>query len=82
MEKLQQDLLKNSKKLIFGSDRNLKLLKNDKLERLYLAKNCDEDVKEEVKRFKAEIIDLDVVNSELGVICKKPFSISMIGLSK
>ena len=54
MEKLQQDLLKNAKKLVFGSDRNLKLLKNDKLERVYLAKNCNENVKNEVKRFKAD----------------------------
>ena len=82
MENLQQDLLKNSKRLVFGTDRSLKLLKNDKLEKIYLANNCNEGVKEEIKRFKIKIIELDVVNHELGVVCKKPFSISMIGLSK
>ena len=34
MENLQQDLLKNSKRLVFGTDRSLKLLKNDKLEKI------------------------------------------------
>ena len=44
MENLQQDLLKNSKRLVFGTDRSLKLLKNDKLEKIYLANNCNESV--------------------------------------
>lgn len=82
MEKLQQDLLKNANKLVLGSERNLKLLKRDKLKRVYLASNCKEEVREEVKRGKVEVIELKVPNSELGMLCKKPFSISIIGLSR
>ena len=82
--KLQEDLLKKASKLVFGSERSLKLLKNDKLERIYLAENCKEDLKEEIKRYggKAEVIELDMPNGEIGTICKKPFSISVVGLNK
>jgi len=84
MEKLRNDLLNNREKLIFGADRNLKLLKNDRLQRLYLAGNCRQDVKDTIKIIgkKIELIELEETNDEIGVVCKKPFSISVIGLSK
>jgi len=81
---LQDDLLKNANKLVFGTDRVLKLLRNDKIQRVYLAKNCKEDTRESVKNLakNTEVIELDTINSEIGTICKKPFSISVVGLSK
>ncbi|MBI2105925.1 hypothetical protein HYT56_03750 [Candidatus Woesearchaeota archaeon] len=84
MEKLRNDLLNNREKLIFGSDRNLKLLKNDMLQRIYLSKNCRRDVKDTIKTFekRIELVELEETNDEIGVVCKKPFSISVIGLSK
>ncbi|MEK6848241.1 MAG: ribosomal L7Ae/L30e/S12e/Gadd45 family protein [Nanoarchaeota archaeon] len=84
MEKLRNDLLENSKKLVFGTERNLKLLKNDRLKRIYLAGNCRDDVKKDIRHYGkgVEIIELNTANNEVGVICKKPFSISVIGLTK
>jgi ribosomal protein L30E len=84
MEKLKEDLLNKGNKLVFGTDRSIKLLKNDKLERIYLAGNCKEDVKESVNHYKGEteIVELKEMNDEIGVVCKKQFSISVIGLSK
>ena len=84
MEKLQKDLLESSDKLVYGTERNLKLLKNERLKTIYLASNCIENVREEVKRCngKTEVVELDATNTEIKVACKKPFSISVIGLTK
>ncbi len=84
MEKLQKDLLDNSDKLIFGAERNIKLLKNERLKTIYIANNCVDNVREEIKRCNGstEVVELDATNNEIRVICKKPFSISVIGLIK
>ena len=84
MEKLQNDLLENSKKLVLGTEKNLKLLKNERLKRIYLASNCKEETRKDVSHYGkgVEVIELNTTNNETGVICKKPFSISVIGLTK
>ena len=69
-------------KLIFGKDRTLKLLKNEKLKKVFLASNCDEDTKNEIKKYakiaNVEVIELDIPNEEVGARCKKPFAISVL----
>ena len=51
-----------------------------------MSNNCKESVKEDIERHSAisgtEIVQLDYPNDELGAICKKPFSISVIGVVK
>ena len=76
--------MKNPGKLIFGTDRVLKLLRNDKLSRIYLSKNCNQEVKNDLRILskKIEVVELEQLNSEVGTICKKPFSISMVGLQR
>lgn len=83
-EKLYNDLLDNSKKLVFGTERNLKLLKNNRLKRIYVASNCKDDVRKDIKHYGnyIEVIELEITNKDAGVVCKKPFSISVIGLTK
>jgi len=84
IETLQNDLLKNSEKLIFGTDRVLKLLRNDKLLRVYLSRNCNVNVKQDIQLLSkgVEVVELEYVNSEVGTICKKPFSVSVVGLQR
>lgn len=84
MKELQNDLLDDSKKLVFGAERNLKLLKNNRLKRIYVASNCKGDVKKNIKHYgnDIEVIELEITNKDVGVVCKKPFSISVIGLTK
>ena len=84
VEKLQADLLSNSEKLVFGSERSLKFLKNGKLEKIYLSNNCKADLREEIQRHSkdVEIVELGVLNTEAGVVCKKTFPITVIGLLK
>lgn len=84
MEKLRNDLLENSKKLIYGTERNLKLLKNERLKKIYLASNCREEIRRDISIYgkNVEVVNLNTTNNETGVVCKKPFSISIIGLTK
>ena len=69
------------KNLVIGSERVLKLLRADKLKKVLVAKNCKDEVMEEIKRYSSDVdvVELDVPNDELGVMCKKQFSISVIG---
>jgi len=74
------------KKCIFGTKISLKNLKLGKLEKIYLTENCPDEVKEDIayyaKLANTEVCRLDIPNDELGTLCKKPFSISVIGVEK
>jgi len=74
------------KKLVIGTDRTLKLLKLGRLSKVFLAVNCAAPVKADVERYSkmsgAEVQSISLPNEELGVICTKPFSISVLGILK
>jgi ribosomal protein L30E len=76
--------LLKSKTLIIGSDRVLKALKNKELVKIFLASNASASLVGDIDYYasisKVEVEKLDVPNDELGVICKKPFSIAAIGM--
>ena len=80
LEELRKIL--KEKKVVFGSERTLKMLKNNKLNGIYLASNCPNKVKESIKYYaklsNVNVVELEQANDELGVICKKPFSISVL----
>lgn len=69
-------------KVIFGNDRCLKELRSGKLKGIFIAKNCPKETKSDLLRLaeinKIKITELDVNNDEVGMICKKPFSISVV----
>jgi len=64
-----------------GTKTTLNNLKLGKLEKIFVTKNCQKDVKDEIKHTAeaTEVVELDMINSQLGIFCKKPFSISVIG---
>ena len=71
------------KKLIIGKERTLKLLRKGQLSRVILSKNCSKEVKEDIQHY-ANLFNISVTlstqsNEELGVLCKKPFAISVLG---
>ena len=75
-----------SNKAILGSDEVLKSLKQGKISKVLVSTNCKEDLKRDLEHLKS-ISDFEIVNvkydsEELGVICKKPFTVSMIGFLK
>jgi len=71
-----------AKKVIIGADRTLKNLKLGKLKRVYLASNVKQDIKEDIehytKLFEVKLVQLKEDNEELGLICKKQFSVSVL----
>ena len=81
---LRTDLRK--KKPVMGAKRTLKLLKIGNLEKVYIAKNCREDIEKDIEHYaelaNVELIKLDITNDELGVVCKKPFNISVLSFEK
>jgi ribosomal protein L30E len=67
-----------------GTSQTLLNLKHGNLEVVYVTSNCPKDVIEEIKQNSEDVkvVELKETNNELGVICKKPFFISVIGLLK
>jgi len=69
-------------KLVIGVDRTLKLLKSEKLKKIFISNNCDEEVRKKIKKYaeiaKIEVVELKIDNIELGARCKKPFAISVL----
>lgn len=73
-------------KAVVGTREVLKQLKLGKISKVYITVNCPERVKKDVENYAslsgATVVQLDQPNDELGVLCKKPFSISVLGLAK
>lgn len=75
--------LLSAKKLVFGVDESLKLLRSGKLVKVLVSSNCDASVKTTIERLCVngiEFVSLSENNDEIGVLCKKPFSISVVGV--
>lgn len=66
------------KKLIFGTEKTLKNLKLGKCKRVFISSNCPSKVREEIKSFGVEVIELSEPNTEIALICKRPHSISVL----
>jgi len=81
---IKKDL--KTRKIIIGTKVVMKNLKLNKLEKIYVASNCNKSSKKELeyysKLLKIPVVKLKQPNDELGVICKKQYSISMLGVLK
>ncbi|MFW6013705.1 MAG: ribosomal L7Ae/L30e/S12e/Gadd45 family protein [Nanoarchaeota archaeon] len=76
----------NTGKLVMGTEQTLKELKKNSLTKVFLASNTPDNVREDVEYYAgiagAEVVALSVPNEELGVMCQKPFYISVLGVRK
>ena len=72
------------KKAIIGVERALKELKRGDVEIVYISENCRdcETVKRYAKHFGVKVVDIPESNKELGVLCKKPYAISVLCFKK
>lgn len=81
VEELQKKLAEG--RLIFGAKQTLDALRNGNAKKVFLASNCRESVKEDLTRYcdlsGVECVFLEQVAEEVGTLCKKPFSISVVG---
>lgn len=78
--------LLKGKKLTIGTEKTLKLLRLGKLEKIFLASNCPPKIIDNLNYYKNikdfKIVKLNYPNDEVGTMCKKPFPISILSLSK
>ncbi len=72
------------KKAVVGTKQVLKSLKLGQLQKVFITINCPETVKRDIEHYikmaKCDVEFLNVPNDELGVICKKQYAISVLGL--
>lgn len=68
--------------LIIGTERSLKALRAGKLQKIILASNCSAETRAAIEsaKGKAVVVDAKETNDELGVLCKKPFRIAVLGV--
>jgi large subunit ribosomal protein L30e len=75
-----------AKNLVIGTERTIKNLKLGRVEKVIISSNCSQSTVDDINYYaslsKAEVIKVDYPNEELGVICKKPFSISILSILK
>ena len=75
-----------AKKVIIGTGRTIKSLKLGKVDKVILSSNCADRTINDIDYYadlsKTETIRVRYPNDELGVICKKPFSVSVLSILK
>ena len=72
--------------IIIGTGKTLKNLKLGRVQKVLVSSNCPEKVEKDITYYAglsgAEFHKLEYPNDELSVICKKPFSISVLSFLK
>ena len=72
------------KKVVVGTEQTIKGLKMGKIKKVFLTSNCPKSVREDIETYSrltsCQVEGLNVPNDELGVICKKQFAISVLGM--
>ncbi len=84
MEEIRK--LLGSDKLIMGKERTMKELRKGTLAKVFVASNVDVKTKKDLEYYKElssfDLVDVGMTNEELGTLCRKPFSIAVMGLLK
>jgi len=66
----------------YGIRETLKKIKQGKVTTVFLAKNCKDAVRERMHYYKKQgeltIVELEINGNEVGTLCKKQFSISVL----
>ncbi len=83
LTKIIQEKVKK-KEVVFGYNQVIKLLKTGHTKMIVMAKNIPKEKKETIlhnaKLSKVEVKEFDNDNVNLGLICGKPFSVSVIAI--
>ncbi len=73
-------------KAIVGTDESIKNLKQGNVKKVFITSNCPQKTKDQVKKYaklsNVKVEELEVPNDELGVLCRKPFPISVLAVKK
>ena len=80
LEALKEAL--KSEKVTIGSKEVLRKLRLGEIEKVFLSNTCPQAVKDTIKRYatqkKIEIIELTVPSSEVALMCKKNYPVSVL----
>ncbi len=75
-----------TKKVVIGTEQTLKGIRQGEVGQVFVAKNCPKSLRETMEHYKKmsvfEIVVLDMTNEDLGILCKKQFAISVLGVLK
>ena len=75
-----------SKDAIVGKEEVIKALKNTKLSKVFMASNTALDMKNDLEHYcklsGAELVALNQDNEEIGILAKKSYFISVVGVKK
>lgn len=79
MNDLKEDLKKG--KPIYGTENTVKKIKLGKMKKIYVSSNCKDKqtLMLYAQQFGVEVVELEENNAQLGVICKRPHLISVLG---
>jgi ribosomal protein L30E len=79
MDDLKEDLKKG--KPIYGTENTIKKIKLGKMKKIYVASNCKDKqiLISYAQQFGVDVVELEENNAQLGVICKRPHLISVLG---
>lgn len=73
-----------AEKLVLGTAETLKLLRKGKLQKIFLASGSDAELKVTIERYckmgNVEYVEIAQTSEEIGVLCRKPFAISIVGV--
>ena len=76
----------DTENIILGKDRTMKLLRGGELSKVFLSSNTEAKAREEIEKYAGlndvRVETLDLNNEELGILCKKPFFVSVLSFRK
>ena len=71
-------------KIVVGHEKVLQGLRKGNLRKVFLARNCPDNVKKDVVHYAGlqhiTVEETEATNEELGIICKKNFFVAVVGL--
>ncbi len=72
-------------KVTLGADTTVKGLQRGGIKKVFLSSNCDSRTQEAIQKLcmlaDVECVELRQSNEEMGGMCRKPYSISVIGVT-
>ncbi len=78
--------LLTDKKLVIGTEITIKNLNKGNISKIFITSNCSNNIIQDIEHYanisNVEVVQLTQSNEELGILCKKPFSISVISILK
>ena len=73
-------------KLTIGTNKVMKSLRAKKMKKIFISNNCPAELESDIDKYAklsgTEVVKLDIPNEEFGVVCKKPFFVSVAGVQQ